>query len=149
MAAYRSDLVMKDARQLYFDLNNFKNGGYDDRWVKLKLGPIPFAFPNTQSRVKAVKLHDLHHVLAEYDTTWTGEAEIGAWEIASGCGSYYAAWVLNIGAVCIGLVIAPRKIYQAFIRGRKSLNLYKGAFDDRLLSKTVGELRCELRLTSE
>jgi NADPH:quinone reductase-like Zn-dependent oxidoreductase len=37
-----------------------------------------------------VKLHDIHHVLTGYDTTWRGKAEIGAWEIASGCGRHYA-----------------------------------------------------------
>src|SRR5262249_30222948 len=91
-------------------------------------------------------LHDLHHVLTEYDTTWTGEAEIGAWEIASGCGAYYAAWILNMGAFAIGLMIAPRLVYRAFIRGRKSRNLYKGTFNEELLSRYVGTVRQELNL---
>jgi hypothetical protein len=69
---------MRDARGQYFALNNFKDGGYDDKWVSLKLGPIPFGFPNTKARIRAVKLHDLHHVLAEYDTSYIGESEIGA-----------------------------------------------------------------------
>jgi ubiquinone biosynthesis protein Coq4 len=83
--------------------------------VRLKAGPFVFPFPNTKARVHAVKLHDLHHVLTDYETTWTGEAEIAAWEIASGCGPYYAAWLLNFGALAIGLLIAPRKTCRAFL----------------------------------
>jgi hypothetical protein len=146
MAHYNPNLTMLDARAEYFDRNNFKDGGYNDAWVNLKVGPIPFGFPNTKARVRAVKLHDLHHVLTEYDTTWTGEAEIGAWEIASGCADHYAAWLLNMGAFAIGLTIAPGKVYRAFIRGRSSLNLYRRTFNDELLAQHVGELRTELRL---
>jgi hypothetical protein len=111
--------------------------------------PFSFKFPNTAARVRAVKLHDLHHVLTEYDTSWTGETEIGAWEIASGCGRHYPAWLLNLGALAIGLVITPRKIYRAFIRGRHSANLYKSVFREELLDRNVGEMREELSIRSE
>src|SRR5215831_15854810 len=144
MAHYAAELNMRDARQHYFTVNNFNNGGYEDRWVILyRVGPIPLGFPNTKGRVRAVKLHDLHHVLTEYDTTWTGEAEIGGWEIASGCADHYAAWVLNMGAFAIGLFIAPVAVYKAFIRGRHSKNLYKLTFDDALLEREVGTFREE------
>jgi hypothetical protein len=88
-------MTVGDARDVYFRDNGFSLAGYTDNWVKLKLGPIPIAFPNTDARKAAVKLHDLHHVATGYATTWTGEAEIAAWEIGAGCGKYYAAWVLT------------------------------------------------------
>jgi len=146
MIQYASELTLLDARQRYFDQAGFNEDGYKDRWVRLKAGPIVFGFPNTKARVRAVKVHDLHHVLAEYDTTWSGEAQIGAWEIASGCGRHYPAWLLNMAAVAVGLLIAPRAVYAAFIRGRKSTNLYRSAFDGALLQRTVGEVRGELAL---
>ena len=147
MIRYASELTLFDARQRYFDVAGFNEDGYGDRWVRLKAGSVVvFAFPNTKARVKAVKFHDLHHVLAEYDTTWSGEAQIGAWEIASGCGRHYPAWLLNMAAVAIGLVIAPRAVYAAFIRGRKTTNLYRSIFDGALLQRTVGEVRGELAL---
>lgn len=146
MIQYASELTLLDARQRYFDQAGFNEDGYSDRWVRLKAGPIVFGFPNTQARVRAVKFHDLHHVLTEYDTTWPGEAQIGAWEIASGCGRHYPAWLLNMAAVAVGLIIAPRAVYAAFIRGRKSTNLYRSAFDGALLQRTVGEVRGELAL---
>jgi hypothetical protein len=69
------------------------------RWVKLQAGPIPLYLLNTKARVAAVRFHDIHHVVTAYNTTWTGEAEIGAWEIASGCAYHYAAWLLNLQAM--------------------------------------------------
>ena len=54
-----------------------------------------------------------------------------------------------MGAFVIGLIIAPRKVYAAFLRGRHSSNLYRRTFDDALLSKEVGTLRRELNLINE
>ena len=49
-------------------------------------------FPNTPSRKRAVRYHDLHHALTGYATDLTGEFEISAWEIGSGCADHVAAW---------------------------------------------------------
>lgn len=146
MPSYADRLTLRDARGQYFALNGFGEGGYDARWVKLKAGPVHLYFPNTEGRVRAVRLHDLHHVLTEYDTTWSGEAEIAAWEIASNCRGYLAAWLLNFNALAIGLAIAPRSTWEAFLRGRRTRNLYSGPFRDELLAKGVGETRRELGL---
>ena len=85
----------------------------------------------------------------EYETTWRGEAEIGAWEIASGCARHYAAWFLNSGALVIGWVIAPRRTFRAFVRGRSSGNLYRTVFTDELPDRRIGELRNELRISDQ
>src|SRR5205085_10915333 len=122
---YDPQLTLREARELYFEINDFKGGGYDEAWVKMKAGPVPVWFPNTKGRVRAVKYHDLHHVLTEYPTTWRGEAEIGAWEVATGCAGHYPAWLLNLEAFAIGLVINPRGVFRAFVRGRRSGNLYR------------------------
>jgi ubiquinone biosynthesis protein Coq4 len=91
-------------------------------------------------------LHDLHHVLTEYGTSWTGEAEISAWELASGCRDYAAAWVLNGLGLLMGLVIAPIRVARAFRRGLQSRNLYGREVTDELLSARVGTLRKALLL---
>lgn len=149
MTLYNSDSDLRTARERYFELNNFKDGGYEEGWVKMKAGPVPIWFPNTVARVKAVKFHDLHHVLTEYPTTWRGEAEIGAWEVATGCAAHYQGWLLNLLAFAIGLVINPRGVYRAFLRGRHSRNLYRTTFSEELLARTVGEMRRELDLDRE
>ena len=149
MAHYADDLPLVDARSQYFAANDLGDGGYTARWVKFKIGPIQFRIPNTQARVAAVRFHDLHHLVTGYDTTWLGEAEIGAWEIASGCARHYTAWLLNLAAMSIGLMINAAKVRRAFIRGRYSRNLYSEAFEENLLLTTVGTLRRKLALNHQ
>ncbi|HEY0099114.1 MAG TPA: hypothetical protein VGB76_09190 [Pyrinomonadaceae bacterium] len=149
MTLYQTDSNLRAARERYFEINNFAGGGYEEGWVKMKAGFVPIWFPNTVARVKAVRFHDIHHVLTEYPTTWSGEAEIGAWEVATGCAAHYQAWLLNLLAFAIGLVINPRGVYRAFMRGRHSRNLYRTTFSDELLARTVGEMRRELELDKE
>jgi len=145
---YDPKMTLRDARQLYFDLNGFgSDGGYEERWIKVKMWRLPVWLPNTKGRRKAVRLHDLHHILTEYPTTWRGEAEISAWEIAGGgLHRYYAGWVLDLMNVAQGLVVNPRGMYRAFLRGRRSANLYLMEFNDELLAHRVGEFRHRLRL---
>jgi hypothetical protein len=141
LVPYADDLPMREARRRYFEVNRFGgNGGYDDAWVDFKLGPIPFPFPNSPARVRAVRYHDLHHVLTGYDTDIVGEFEISAWEIAAGCKGFAAAWALNLGGTAAGLLRAPRRVFAAFVRGRRCRTLY-GEPLDALLDETVGALR--------
>ena len=146
MNAYSPELTLRDARTQYFAVNNFSWGGYDDKWVKVEYGVLRFYFPNTKGRVKVVKYHDLHHILTEYNTSLSGETEIGAWEIATGCTRNLAAWLLNLSGFAAGLFINPSGVYKAFLRGRQSSNLYHLSFDDELLSQRVGQLRQQLSL---
>jgi hypothetical protein len=146
MVRYDETLSLAQERERYFAENGF-DPTYGDRWVKLRLGQrsLPM-FPNTRARVAAVRIHDLHHVAAEYDTTWLGEAEIAAWELGSGCGPYLAAWVLNLSVFGIGCFISPRRVLRAFVRGRRTKNLYAEGFVSARLSQKVGDLRRELEL---
>lgn len=145
---YPPQETLGQARERYFRLNNFgRDGGYDERWIKVKVWRIPIWLPNTAGRVRAVKLHDLHHVLTEYPTTWAGEAEISSWEVgAGGLSRYYAGWWLDLMNVAQGLVVNPRGVYRGFMRGRKSDNLFSTEFRDELLDHRVGEFRRRLRL---
>lgn len=145
---YPSQMSLRSARERYFRLNDFgKDGGYDERWIKVKVWRIPIWLPNTAGRVEAVRLHDLHHVLTEYPTTWRGEAEISAWEVGSGgLRRFWAGWWLDLMNVAQGLVINPVGVYRAFMRGRNSSNLFGAAFNDELLQSRVGEYRQRLKL---
>jgi hypothetical protein len=46
----------------------------------------------------------------------------------------------------VGIVVAPRALWRAFVRGRHSANLYGREFSDELLDNTVGDLRVRLRV---
>src|SRR6185312_14780727 len=98
-----ASLTLREARDEYFRVNGFgPNGGYDDVWVNFKLGPIPMPFPNTNSRKRTVRFHDLHHVVTGYRTDTRGEFEISAWELGSGCADHFVAWQLNLGGFAAG-----------------------------------------------
>jgi hypothetical protein len=143
-ADYPEHLTMREARAHYFAANGFgENGGYDEPWVDFKIGSIPLPFPNTKPRVRAVRYHDLHHVLTGYETDFVGELEIAAWEIAAGCKSFAAAWVLNLGGLAAGVVRVPRRTFAAFVRGRRHRTVY-GEDLERLLDETVGEARARV-----
>jgi hypothetical protein len=135
------------ARSHYYQVNGFgADGGDSLDWVPLKLWKLTLKIPNTEGRKKAVRIHDLHHVLTGYQTTWAGESEIAAWELASGCFQSPAATVLNAGALAVGLLVAPIKVARAWARGRKTTNLYDETGVDHLLPKTVEDMRAELGL---
>jgi hypothetical protein len=141
------DPTLGAARARYFEENGFgADGGYGAAWVDFHLGPLPFPFPNTAARVRAVRFHDLHHLVTGYRTDLLGELEISAWELGSGCADMTAAWVLNLGGFAAGLLWSPRRIFRALVRGRRSRNLYRETFDDALLSRKLSEVREDLGL---
>ena len=150
MEIIRPEMSLGDARALFFKRSGFPpDGGYGERWVKLRLWRFPIWFPNTKGRRRAVKFHDLHHILAGYPTTWRGETEISAWEIATGLRRNYEGWLLDLLGLAMGLVINPRGVYRAFLRGRRSTNLYGMNWDEEILSQRVGEMRQRLGLDGE
>ncbi|MFI5218611.1 MAG: hypothetical protein ACHQNT_03905 [Bacteroidia bacterium] len=147
---YSDTLKVKDALQIYFSQYHFKDGGYNDRFFKIKLGSVYIPLPNIKARIDAVKIHDIHHLVTEYNANYKGEAEIGGWEIASGCGKYWVGWILNMGSFIIGMMFYQRPLLKAFLKGRLvKTNLCQGTvYNDELLNKTVGELRSEIGINT-
>lgn len=140
--------TVAEARDDYFARWGFGDGGYEDRWVKLQLGPIPLRLWNFPARKRAVKLHDLHHVATGYNADWLGEFEISAWELGGSCGGFGAAWLINSQGLVAGALRAPRRTFAAFVRGRQSRTLYLEEPDVRpeTLQGSVAALRQRLRL---
>lgn len=141
-------LTVLEARSRYFAKAGFPpDGGYAASFVSLgRLGPIPIGFPNSDSRRRAVVLHDLHHVATGYETSWAGEGEISAWEIAAGCGRYAFAWFINLQGMVMGFVVSPGRTWRAWVRGRHSRSLYAEGYHDSVLRESVGALRARLGL---
>ena len=85
-------MTLGAARAAYYERNHFgADGGDSLDWLPVKMLGITFKIPNSEGRRRAVRFHDLHHVLTGYQTDFRGEAEIGAWELASGCLRWPAA----------------------------------------------------------
>jgi hypothetical protein len=149
MKIYDNSETVKEGLEKYFRMYNLGNGGYDDKYFRIRIiGRLKLKLPNIKNRVEAVKFHDIHHVLNEFKTGLKGEAEIGAWELGAGCGKYYAAWLLNLGAVSYGLPLWPRMTINAFLKGRKCSSLYKGfVYNEELLGTKIGSLRTKLGIS--
>ena len=137
------DFTLRAGRAAYFAENDFgPDGGYDHAWVIVKVGGFPlFAFPNTAGRKRDVPFHDLHHVLTGYGTNLLGEAEIGAWELGSDCTASPAAVFLNCQVFGFMLPRNSRRLFRAFLSGRRARNLYGAPQDDALLSRSIREVR--------
>lgn len=136
-----TETTLRTALRTYFAENGFgENGGYDDAWVDFSIGPVPLPFPNTEGRKRAVRFHDLHHILTGYGTNATGEFEISAWELGAGCKDFHAARFINSGGFVSGILSSPRRTFRAFVRGRNSRSLYGERYED-LLDLDVSEAR--------
>jgi hypothetical protein len=137
-------MTLREARAEYFAANGLPpDGGYHDRWVRIQIGPIPFAYPNTEGRRRVTLAHDLHHVLTGYRTDIRGEAELAAWEIGAGCRDR-AGLQLELRVLGFGLLRWPREVYRAFLRGRRSRNLLGTRCDDAFVARPVETVRAEL-----
>lgn len=135
------------ARSTYYQVNGFGDDGGDAlAWVPLKIWKFTLRIPNTEGRRRAVRVHDLHHILTGYQTDLAGESEISAWELASGCRRMPAAFVLNLFGLALGIVIAPVRVARSWARGRHTQNLYGEDGVDHLLPREVAEVRTKLGL---
>jgi ubiquinone biosynthesis protein Coq4 len=145
---YPSSLTVSEARLRYFADNMFGDGGYDSKFTKSKVGPIVIYLPNSETRSRGLRIHDLHHIATGYATTILGEAEVSAWELGSGgIGKYVSAKGFLYLGVFAGLFINPRAVHRAYRRGKGCRNLYHLEFTDELLSVTVGELRRQMGIS--
>jgi hypothetical protein len=140
-------LTVREALTRYFERNGLPpDGGYDARWVRAPIGPVPFAFPNTAGRRRVGPAHDVHHVLTGYATDLTGEGEIAAWEIGAGVRDR-SALALSLRVLGFALAFAPRRLLRAFERGRRSRHLLeRDCRAEALLAQEVGSLREEIGL---
>lgn len=142
METYGDNTLIKDALPQLFKRFNIPLNAYTTKTFIIKVGIIPIHLPNIPARVRIARFHDIHHILTGYPANWKGEAEIGAWELATGCRKSFIAWFLNSGAVMVGLFMYPKAVVKAFIRGRKTkTNLYYDFNYDSLLTMSVKELR--------
>jgi ubiquinone biosynthesis protein Coq4 len=134
--------------KFYTDNHLEKDGGQSSSFVKIDITPkFHFYFPNFNARKKAVIKHDIHHLLTNYETTVSGESEISAWEIASGCKNYWTAFFIDTSGVMLGISFNFWGVLKAFSRGRQTKNLYHDQFStDQALDMQINDLRKHLYL---
>ncbi len=148
MSSYSPSLTLREALDIFFAKHNLgEEGGLNSNWAYLDMKWFRIPFPNTDSRKKALVFHDIHHIVTGYESDWQGEAEIAAWEVASGCGEYGAAWFLDLGGIAMGIIFFPQKTFRAFIRGRRTKNLYLNNYKrEDLVKMKISEVQEKLNL---
>ena len=124
------------------------DGGQSSAYVRIELTKkISLYFPNFDARRKAIFKHDVHHMVTGYTSTFKGETEIGAWEIGSGCRHYWAAFILDIAAITPGMLINATGVYKAFVRGRRTKNLYADLIpDEQVMDMPLAQIKKRLLL---
>ncbi len=125
------------------------DGGLSSPSVRIDVSKnFHFYIPNYDARRKAVLWHDIHHLVTGYSAaSFLGECEISAWEIGSGCGKYWAAFLIDTSGVVLGCLINPRLIIEAYARGRRTLNLYHDAYPkEKVMHMKIDDLCHELKL---
>jgi len=93
--------------------------------VPVYTGCLLVPLPNIEERFKYLKYHDLHHLMTNYSVGRIGEGEVSAWEL--GTGSFLRSpllGIMNLIALSTGLVLRPRRMWSAYVRGCQSNNLY-------------------------
>ena len=116
------------------------------RWGRMRIGRWQVPVLPLGPRLRdALIVHDVHHVLTGWDTSYRGEAQLAVWELASGgCRRNAFFWADRVIFVLIGLFLCPRRLPAAFKRGRRSRNLY-GFRSSDLLTTPFEELQSRVR----
>ena len=140
-------MTVHDALGEYFERRGVKPTGESvdewlrENWVYMSVRGYRIPVKPLYGYKKVVVLHDVHHLVTGYDTSWTGEFEVAAWELGSGgCGSFLLMWNNRILTVLLGLLFAPRRTWRAFRRGIGQRNVYR--LDCRtVLARELDDLR--------
>ncbi len=136
----------------YLENNLPLDGGKEASFVKIHVNRwLSIYIPNFPGRKRALLKHDIHHLVTGYSaSSLSGESEISAWEIASGCKAYWGAFLINTCGALIGITIDVRKVFRAFVNGRGSKNLYHHVIaPEEALKMDIGELRLLLETDPE
>ena len=95
-----------------------------------RIGCVVLRFPNFTWRRRALRAHDLHHLMAGYPMTMRGEFQMAAWELGAGRYRDWRATLFCSPLILAGLLWSPRRMLAAFERGRRSQSLYSTLTDE-------------------
>lgn len=136
-------MTVEEALTVFFGAEHLGREAYENAVNYATIGLITFPVPNPAARRRIVYLHDVNHILSGYDTSWAGEGEVSAWELASGfpahcrIGYFYAPLTF-----AVGLIVAPKRLWSAWLRGRKEKNsCYAPLSREEMMATTVSDLR--------
>lgn len=137
-------MTTQDSLSRYFvDQGLFPEGSTMDDWLGsrwYRIGGVP-VFPIVGKIKHSLILHDVHHVVTGYDTSWKGEFELAGWELGSGgCAGHLVFWFDRLFALALGLIITPLRTLRAARRGLRERNLYR-LDSSQVLASDIAEIR--------
>ena len=104
------ELTVGNSLKKFYGDNYFGTEALEDSWNWVRMGPLRIPFPNLKWRKEAIYLHDIMHLVTGYDTSWIGEGEVAAYELASGFPKrYWIGYIYPPITFTIGMLIAPRR----------------------------------------
>lgn len=109
-------------RETFRDVNGIADTNRRVEWIMI--GPIPVPIPNPPARRRALRIHDVHHLVTGYRTDLAGEFEISAWECSAGLANEPVAWIFCPSGTLGGMLRYPKRIVAAFARGRADRTLF-------------------------
>lgn len=115
-------LPLAELRDRFRDANGIPDTHRRVEWVRL--GPLPIPIPNPPARRRALRIHDLHHLVTGYQTDLPGEFQISAWECGAGLHDEPLAWFFCPTGTLGGLLRYPRRTVLAYARGRRCRTLF-------------------------
>jgi len=119
------DAVLRVALAQHYNAHGLPpNGGAHDPWFRVRLGPVSLRLPNPPARRRALLSLDVNHIATGYNTTFSqGEVAIAAFEVGAECGRFAIVWLINLWVLALGLFCAPRAVFTAYVRGRRSFSV--------------------------
>jgi hypothetical protein len=140
-------MTTREALSDYFEREGIKTSAQNveqwlgDNWLRFSVFGRRVPVKPLYGFKRALALHDVHHLLTGYDTTWTGEFQVTAWEIGSGgCAPHVLFWLKLVFTSLLGLLLMPTASWYAFARGRAERNLFRCDLGE-LLGREVDDLR--------
>ena len=116
--------VGEAATQLSFGDGFFVQTEKPDTWWHFEVFGFKIYCYNFKWRQQALACHDLHHVVTGYPCTMRGEMQVATWEFAAGRFPNLFSNLFCLPLVALGVVVIPRKTFEAFERGKKSRSLF-------------------------
>ncbi len=117
--------IQQELENFYHRLGFTGTAEQERKTVPVYVGCLLVPLPNIETRHKYLKYHDLHHLINNYSVGRIGEGEVSAWEL--GTGTFVTnpmLAIMNLIALSTGLLLRPKRMWLAFVKGCHSINLY-------------------------
>jgi hypothetical protein len=132
-------------RDRFLSHYGYSTDGYEAPGFAIHLGPLTLNTPNPG----LLPYHDLHHIVTGFPSGLVGEAEVSAFELRVGCGSFFVGF-LCVSSIAVGLCLQPKRIWRAWRQSRGRRGLYHSPIPlDVLLAMPLEELRQQLLIPIE